>query len=170
MAVLRGIQEKVHLPLYDSVFVRPRQQLREVESSSVLKFFVNVQRKNKLETNMHTGSVLTHWNILDTLALRVVISDVPAVFPGGSVGCINDAAAREDGHSRAIQQLLDEERRLSSEDLFDKALAAARTLEAIAQEAAAAIPDDDVESCLDPARTLPNEETMREILDLAEEV
>ena len=44
MAVVQGIREKVHLPLYDAVFVEPEQQLREVDeldNSGTLKFFVN---------------------------------------------------------------------------------------------------------------------------------
>lgn len=37
MAVVKGMKEKVHLPLYDALFVRPRKQLREVESSSTAR-------------------------------------------------------------------------------------------------------------------------------------
>ena len=88
MAVLKGVKERVHLPLYDSLFVRPRKQLREIESSSVLKFFVNVQGKTKLETNMQSGSLLPHWNTFEARAMRVVISDLPATFPDEVEKCI----------------------------------------------------------------------------------
>src|SRR5215211_608234 len=81
MAVVKGMKEKVHLPLYDALFVRPQKQLREVESSSVFKFFVRVQGKAKLETNMQAAALLPHWNTFEAKALRVVISGLPASFP-----------------------------------------------------------------------------------------
>ena len=77
MAVIKGVNERVHLPLYDSLFVRPHRQLRDHVSSNVLKFFVNIHGKTKLETNMQTSSLLPHWNTFEARALRVVISDLP---------------------------------------------------------------------------------------------
>jgi hypothetical protein len=94
MAVLKGIKEKVHLPLYDSLFVRPRRQLRETETSSILKFFVNVQGKTRLETNMQSASLLPHWNTFEARALRVVISDLPPQFPAEVEQCLNDASGQ----------------------------------------------------------------------------
>lgn len=88
MAVLKGIKEKAHLPLYDSLFVRPRKQLREVESSSVIKFFVNLQGKTKVETNMQSASLLPHWNTFEARAMRVVISDLPPKFPPEIENCL----------------------------------------------------------------------------------
>ena len=38
MAVVKGVKEKVHLPLYDSVSVRPKEQLGKILSSNVLRF------------------------------------------------------------------------------------------------------------------------------------
>jgi len=81
MAVVQGIKEKVHLPLYDSITVDPEKQLRDVESSGTLKFFVNVQGKNKLETNLQSASLLPHYNTFEARAMRVVISDLPPEFP-----------------------------------------------------------------------------------------
>jgi hypothetical protein len=83
MAVVQGIREKVHLPIYDSVHVKPKEQLRDVEngSSSTLKFFVDVQRKTKLETNLQSASLLPHYNTFEARAMRVVISDLPPQFP-----------------------------------------------------------------------------------------
>jgi hypothetical protein len=80
MAVVKGIQEKVQLPLYDSVSVEPQKQLRDVETSSTLKFFVNVQGKTKLETNLQSASLLPHYNTFEARAMRVVISDLPPEF------------------------------------------------------------------------------------------
>ncbi|HJQ68523.1 MAG TPA: hypothetical protein VKA70_06110 [Blastocatellia bacterium] len=97
MAVLKGIKEKVHLPLYDSLFVRPGKQLRDVESSSVLKFFVNLHGKTKLETNMQSASLLPHWNTFEARALRVVVSDLPARFPQEINNCLTEPGAGEAG-------------------------------------------------------------------------
>ena len=81
MAIVQGIREKVHLPIYDSLTVEAGKQLREAESSSTLKFFVDVQKKTKLETNLQSASLLPHYNTFEARALRVVISDLPPVFP-----------------------------------------------------------------------------------------
>jgi hypothetical protein len=81
MAIVQGIREKVHLPIYDSLSVKPKEQLREAESSSILKFFVDVQKKTKLETNLQSASLLPHYNTFEARAMRVVISDLPPEFP-----------------------------------------------------------------------------------------
>jgi hypothetical protein len=81
MAIVQGIKEKVHLPIYDSLAVEGERQLREVEATSTLKFFVNVQGKTKLETNLQSASLLPHYNTFEARAMRVVISDLPPEFP-----------------------------------------------------------------------------------------
>lgn len=81
MAIVQGIREKVHLPIYDSLSVEPRKQLRDAESSSTLRFFVDVQKKTKLETNLQSASLLPHYNTFEARAMRVVISDLPPEFP-----------------------------------------------------------------------------------------
>jgi len=81
MASVQGIREKVHLPIYDSLQVAPEKQLRETESSNPLKFFVNVQGKTKLETNLQAASLLLHYNTFEARAMRVVISDLAPQFP-----------------------------------------------------------------------------------------
>src|SRR5215467_437059 len=83
MAVVQGVKEKVHFPIYDSIFVEPEQQLREVKNvnSSILKFFVDVQSKTKLETNLQSASLLPHYNTFEARAMRIVISDFTAEFP-----------------------------------------------------------------------------------------
>ena len=82
MAIVQGIREKVHLPIYDSLTVEAGKQLREAEPSSILKFFVDVQKKTKLETNLQSASLLPHYNTFEARAMRVVISDLPPEFPG----------------------------------------------------------------------------------------
>ena len=81
MAIVQGIQEKVHLPIYDCLKVEPGKQLREAESSSTLRFFVNVQDKTKLLTNLQSASLLPAYNSFEARAMRVIISDLPPEFP-----------------------------------------------------------------------------------------
>jgi len=81
MAVVKNIKEKVHLPIYDSIKVKPEDQLGKDERSSTLKFFVDVQGKTKLETNLQSASLLPHYNTFEARAMRVVISDLPPEFP-----------------------------------------------------------------------------------------
>src|SRR5688572_7394424 len=80
MAIVQGIREKVHLPIYDSLTVEAGKQLRDAEPSSTLKFFVDVQKKTKLETNLQSASLLPHYNTFEARAMRVVISDLPPEF------------------------------------------------------------------------------------------
>lgn len=80
MATVQGIREKIQWPLYDSLAVDPEKQLRDAENSSTLKFFVNVQGKTKLETNLQSASLLPHYNTFEARAMRVVISDLPPTF------------------------------------------------------------------------------------------
>lgn len=81
MAVIKGVKEKVHLPLYDSIFVKAGKRLGEIQSSNVLRFFQDVTGKTKLQTNMQASSLLPHWNTFEARALRVVLSDLAAQFP-----------------------------------------------------------------------------------------
>jgi hypothetical protein len=81
MAIVQGIREKVHLPIYDSLSIEPGKQLRDSEPGSILKFFVDVQKKTKLETNLQSASLLPHYNTFEARAMRVVISDLPPEFP-----------------------------------------------------------------------------------------
>jgi hypothetical protein len=85
MATVQGIREKVQTPVYDCFFVKPAEQLRDVEPGSTLKFFVNVQGKTKLETNLQSASLLPHFNTFEARAMRVVISDLPPEYPVDSI-------------------------------------------------------------------------------------
>src|SRR5919106_6487495 len=96
MAVVQGIREKVHLPIYDSIHVEPGAQLVDVENSSTLKFFVDVQRKTKLETNLQSASLLPHYNTFEARAMRVVISDLPPELPEEPKGKCEDLPVTDD--------------------------------------------------------------------------
>src|SRR2546425_8443580 len=108
MAIVKGVNERVHLPLYDSLFVRPARRLRELASSNVLKFFVNIQGKTKLETNMQSSSLLPHWNTFEARALRVVISDLPAIFSEDVERCVKSSNGAANGDGRKFTKCLDD--------------------------------------------------------------
>jgi hypothetical protein len=71
MARRSGIKEKVHLPIYDSIRVEPRKQLRDVETGNVLRFFIDDAGKSKLETNQ---SVLSRFKRFEAWGMRVMIN------------------------------------------------------------------------------------------------
>lgn len=96
MAIVQGIREKVHLPIYDSLSVEAGKQLRDTEPSSILKFFVDVQKKTKLETNLQSASLLPHYNTFEARAMRVVISDLPPEFSKVKVEKISDLPVFDD--------------------------------------------------------------------------
>lgn len=81
MAIVQGIREKVHMPIYDCLKVEPGKQLRDAEGTSTLKFFINVQDKTKLLTNLQSASLLPHYNTFEARAMRVIVSDLPPEFP-----------------------------------------------------------------------------------------
>ena len=81
MAVVKGVKEKVHLPLYDSISVKSGRRLGDILTSNVMRFFLDVTGKTKLQTNMQAAALLPHWNTYEARALRVVISDLPAQVP-----------------------------------------------------------------------------------------
>ena len=80
MAVVQGIRERVHLPIYDSVTLGPGEQLGEELRGNMLRFFVDVQNKTKLQTNLQAASLLPHYNTFEARAMRVVISDLKPQF------------------------------------------------------------------------------------------
>jgi hypothetical protein len=80
MATVQGIRERIGQPVLDAFRVPPGKQLREIEPGSTLKFFVNVQGKTKLETNLQSASLLPHYNTFEARTMRVVISDLPPEF------------------------------------------------------------------------------------------
>jgi hypothetical protein len=100
MAAVKGIKEKVHLPLYDSASVGPTVRLGErILTSNVLRFFVDVPGKTKLQTNMQASSLLPHWNTYEARAMRVVISDLAAQFPEKPSVALPDVRVVDiDGH------------------------------------------------------------------------
>jgi hypothetical protein len=80
MATVQGIRERIGQPIIDAFRVPPGKQLRDIELGSTLKFFVNVQGKTKLETNLQSASLLPHYNTFEARSMRVVLSDLPPEF------------------------------------------------------------------------------------------
>ena len=76
MAALPDIKEKVHLPLYDAFAVPSGQQSlgQAIGPEQRIYFFVNIQNKTRLETNLQTAGVLPHLNSFEVRAMRVVVS------------------------------------------------------------------------------------------------
>ncbi|QES44844.1 hypothetical protein DEJ49_31050 [Streptomyces venezuelae] len=74
---MTGVKEKLHSPLYDAFFLRDAQDRFEdrMTDPRVIRFFVDVQDKTRLETNMQAAGVLPSLNTFEARAMRVVISD-----------------------------------------------------------------------------------------------
>ena len=84
MAKVQGVKEKIHFPLYDAFFVPPPGK-GESESGTfesamtdprVIRFFVDVQNKTKLETNLQAAGQVPSLNSFEASALRVVVSNL----------------------------------------------------------------------------------------------
>jgi hypothetical protein len=83
MAKVQGIKEKLHWPLYDA-FVVPEQNggaatptfTSEMakRDARILRFFVDVQNKTRLETNLQASGQLPSLNSYEVRAMRVVVS------------------------------------------------------------------------------------------------
>jgi hypothetical protein len=95
MAVVKGVKEKVHLPLYDAITLGVKTEnggqvvpinIREqiTNNGNIIKFFVNIQDKTKLETNQQEAGVLSHYNTYEARAMRVILVP-PEVTPGSEI-------------------------------------------------------------------------------------
>ena len=86
MAKVQGIKEKLHWPLYDAFVVPDQngtganaptfQSEMDKRDSRILRFFVDVQSKTRLETNLQASSTLPSLNSYEVRAMRVVVSPV----------------------------------------------------------------------------------------------
>jgi len=163
MAIVQGIREKVHLPIYDSLSVEPRKQLRDAEPSSTLKFFVDVQKKTKLETNLQSASLLPHYNTFEARAMRVVISDLPPEFPDDNEIEIEGSADNSSGSTvlrTDVQRALDllEEARENETDGTAQANVADDGSEVETGGTLVTFTDTDIEDALDEQKEGPPKE------------
>jgi len=76
MAKVQGVKEKIHFPLYDAFFVPSGNFVSAMTDPRVIRFFVDVQNKTKLETNLQAAGQLPSLNSFETRALRVVVSNM----------------------------------------------------------------------------------------------
>jgi hypothetical protein len=81
MARVSGVKEKVHSPLYDAFFVpgvkngTGAKTFKDVMTDPrVIRFFVDIQNKTRLETNLQASGVLPSLNTFEARAMRVVAS------------------------------------------------------------------------------------------------
>jgi hypothetical protein len=107
MAKVQGIQEKLHWPLYDA-FVVPDQNGAPVaptfatemakRDARILRFFVDVQNKTRLETNLQASGQLPSLNRYEIRAMRVVVSPL--------LRRCRDGKAKEDAHDPDTDNVL----------------------------------------------------------------
>ena len=78
MAKVNGVKEKLHMPLYDAFFVpltTPAVPFaNRMTDPRVIRFFVDVQNKTRLETNLQAAGTLPSLNSYETRSMRVVTS------------------------------------------------------------------------------------------------
>ena len=95
MAKVQGVKEKLHSPLYDAFFVKdetkdgtnPKKFTDFMTDPRVIRFFVDIQNKTKLETNLQASGVLPSLNTFEARALRVVVSNLrPTEFKNSTGG------------------------------------------------------------------------------------
>ncbi|MDZ7361169.1 MAG: hypothetical protein ONB46_10635 [candidate division KSB1 bacterium] len=98
MAVVRGVKEKVHLPLYDARKFDSSRPIREQITGNLIRFFVDVTSKTKLETNQQESGVLSHFNTYEARALRVVVQPLPRLVEGGFSPPADPDVARDNGN------------------------------------------------------------------------
>lgn len=77
MARVQGVKEKLHAPLYDAFFVKDKDTsfTQAMSDQRVIRFFVDVQNKTRLETNLQAAGVLPSQNAFEARAMRVVVSN-----------------------------------------------------------------------------------------------
>jgi hypothetical protein len=79
MAKVQGVKEKLHFPLYDAFFVPESGKFQDAMTDPrVIRFFVDIQNKTKLETNLQASGVLPSLNTFEARAMRIIAS-VPKV-------------------------------------------------------------------------------------------
>lgn len=76
MARVVGVKEKLHSPIYDAFFVKAGEPFQAVMTDPrMIRFFVDVQNKTRLETNLQAAGVLPSQNTFEARAMRVVVSN-----------------------------------------------------------------------------------------------
>jgi hypothetical protein len=76
MAKVKGVKEKLHMPLYDAFAISDASATfsSTMKDPRMIRFFVDVQNKTKLDTNLQASGVLPSQNTFEAHALRVAAS------------------------------------------------------------------------------------------------
>ncbi len=77
MSKVKGVKEKLHMPIYDAFCVKNDETFQKTMTDPrMIRFFVDVQNKTKLETNLQAAGVLPSLNTFEARAMRVVVSHI----------------------------------------------------------------------------------------------
>jgi hypothetical protein len=77
MGKVQGVKEKLHFDWYDCFFVpKGKTFAGALQDPRVIRYFVDVQSKTRLETNMQAAGVLPSQNTFEARAMRVVASSI----------------------------------------------------------------------------------------------
>lgn len=91
MSSRKGIKEKLHIPIYDAFFVSDSKEAAGkkfedfMADTGMIRFFVDVQNKTRLETNLQAAGVLPSMGPFEAQAMRVVIWNVPVAIDRNAV-------------------------------------------------------------------------------------
>jgi hypothetical protein len=98
MGKVQGVKEKLHYPIYDAFFV-PAQKEGDTKTKTfqdfmtdprMIRFFVDVQNKTRLETNLQASGVLPSLNTFEARAMRVVVSSPEGSQDVNEAGFLTD--------------------------------------------------------------------------------
>jgi hypothetical protein len=110
MGKVQGVKEKLHYPIYDAFFVPAQKDDTKtfqdfMTDPRMIRFFVDVQNKTRLETNLQASGVLPSLNTFEARAMRVVVSSPEGVKPIDSQD-VNEAGFLTDLIYNSVTTLL----------------------------------------------------------------
>jgi hypothetical protein len=77
MGKVQGVKEKLHYPIYDAFFVPDTATFQsKLTDPRMIRFFVDIQNKTRLETNLQASGVLPSLNTFEARSMRVVVSSL----------------------------------------------------------------------------------------------
>jgi hypothetical protein len=82
MGKVQGVKEKLHYPIYDAFFVPAQKEGSSktfqdfMTDPRMIRFFVDIQNKTRLETNLQASGVLPSLNTFEARSMRVVVSSL----------------------------------------------------------------------------------------------
>ena len=118
MSKVQGVKEKLHSPLYDAFFVK--DEVKDSTSTPptkktftdfmtdprVIRFFVDIQNKTKLETNLQASGVLPSLNTFEARAIRVVVSSLHRFNPNKKAKEAKDELQAERSEPEILAEII----------------------------------------------------------------